>query len=312
MSMILLKENEVTIGKPLPWRLYDQERKVLAERGSIVRDSEHLHSLLENGACHELSWETPDRQGDNSDIPPTEATQEQTSAESLGTHFTFDEMKLHTGSRLQLEPPKQLGNERIMVKVIGYLRGASLLVTAPATMNGTKLQLIEGEKVVMRSFSGQSAFAFACTVERVCKLPYEYLHLSFPDVIQGVMIRKAPRVKSKIIASVLNLNSQKAEKHVSALISNISANGVALDAQRPLGKKDDVLDLSFRVNLHNIDAFLSLKAAIRAVIDAESAGLTGPEILRYGLEFQNLQPNDMVILQSMIYQQLIEHPHNLV
>jgi hypothetical protein len=100
----------------------------------------------------------------------------------------------------------------------------------------------------MRSFSGQNAFAFPA-VERIYSF-FEYLHLSFPDVIQGVVIRKAPRVKAKIIAAVQNTNSRNAAEQVSALISNISANGAALDAKRPLGKKGDTLNLAFRVILH--------------------------------------------------------------
>ena len=312
MSLILVNKNEIAVGKPLPWQLYDQEHKVLVEQGGVIRDNEHLNTLLANGAYRELSWETTGDKDGGSKLSASAMAPDQTTPNEPGAQFSFDDMKLKVESRLQLEPPKQLGSERILVKVIGYLKGVSLLVTAPTTANGARLQLLEGERVVMRSFSGQNAFAFTCTVERVCKLPYEYLHLSFPDVIQGVMIRKAPRVKSKIIASVQNTNSRNPSEQIPALISNISANGAALDAKRSLGKKGDTLDLAFRVNLHKIDAFLSVKGAIRAVINAEDTDLSSPETIRYGIEFQNLQPNDMVILQSMIYQQIIESPHHIV
>ena len=312
MSMILVGKNDIAISQPLPWKLYDQQHNVLIKQGGIVRDNEHLDSLLADGVYRELSWDTPgDKNGGNS-LSATATNPDQASTDELSTQFTFDDMKLKVESRLQLEPPKQLGNERILVKVIGYLKGASLLVTAPTTANGARLQLMEGERVVMRSFSGQNAFAFACSVERACKLPYEYLHLSFPDVIQGVVIRKAPRVKSKIIVAVQNANSRNPSEQISALISNISANGAALDAKRPLGKKGDILNLAFRVNLHKIDAFLSVKGAIRAVLGGEVPDISNPEITRYGIEFQELQPNDMVILQSMIYQQIIESPHQVV
>lgn len=312
MSLILVNKNEIAVGKPLSWRLYDQEHKVLIEQGGMIRDSEHLDSLLANGAYRELSWEAPgDKNGGNKLSAAATAT-DQAKTSELGTQFTFDDMKLKVESRLQLEPPKQLRSERILVKVIGYLKGISLLVTAPTTANGARLQLMEGERVVMRSFSGQNAFAFACTIVRACKLPYEYLHLSFPDVIQGVVIRKAPRVKSEIIAAVQNANSRNPDEQVSALISNISANGAALDTKHPLGKKGDILNLAFRVNLHNIDAFLSVKGAIRAVLGTEAADMSSPALTRYGIEFQDLPPNDMVILQSMIYQQIIESPHHIV
>ncbi len=308
MSLILVSKNDIAIGKPSPWQLFDQEHKVLVEQGGIIDDNEHLDRLLANGVYRELSWEAS---GDNNPSSAKTAL-DQTKPGETGTQFTFDDMKLKAESRLQLEPPAQLGRERILVKVIGYLRGASLLVTAPALANGVRLQLIEGEKVIMRSFSGQNAFAFACTVERACKLPYEYLHLSFPDLIQGVVIRKAARVKTSIIVAVQSINPDSSGEQIPALISNISANGAALDAKRPLGCKGDIINMAFRINLHKIDAFLSIKGTIRAVLSGEAADISNPGITRYGTEFQNLQPNDMVILQSMIYQQIIENPHNLV
>ena len=35
-------------------------------------------------------------------------------------------------------------------------------------------------------------------------------------------------------------------------------------------------------------------------------------MVRHGIEFQDMPPNDSVILQSLIYQQMIENPHKLV
>jgi c-di-GMP-binding flagellar brake protein YcgR len=220
-------------------------------------------------------------------------------------------MKLKVEDRLQLEPPAQLTRERFSVKVIGFLRGASLLVSMPITANGLRLQLMEKEKLVMRSFSGQNAFGFACTIERICKIPYEYMHLSFPDEIQGIMIRKAPRVKARIIAAV-GSGKNGAEEPISALISDISANGVSLESKQPLGDKGDTLNLSFRVQLHNIDAYLSLKGIIRAVFTGDPVDISKKGIIRHGIEFKDMPPNDSVILQSLIYQQMIENPHKLV
>ncbi len=59
MSMILVNKNDITVGKPLPWQLYDQEHNVLMAQGGTVLDNEHLNSLLANGAYRELLWETP-------------------------------------------------------------------------------------------------------------------------------------------------------------------------------------------------------------------------------------------------------------
>ncbi len=309
MGLILVSRDDIATGKPLPWQLYDSEHKVLAERGSVVRDKEHLDRLLASGAYRELSWEAPGNKSDGND-PCDDAVQQK--QHKSGQLFCFDDMKLEVGSRLQLEPPKKLGRERFIVRVVGYMRGASLIVTTPTAANGTCLQLLEGEKVVMRSFSGQNAFAFACTVEFACKRPYEYLHLSFPDVIQGVMIRKAPRVRAKIVATVQNATSPDARKRDSALISDISADGAALDARNPLGKKGDILNLVFQVNLYKIDALLSVNGVVRTATRAEDMELSGLEITRYGIEFQGLKPDDTIILQGMVYQQIVECPNQVV
>jgi hypothetical protein len=312
MSLILVNSNEIVVGKPTPWSLYDQNRNLLLDQGESVRDEAHRKALLASGACHELLLEVPGVLGneDDSFFPEEDSAAGQVEASAADRRFTFDDMKLRVEDRLQLEPPAQLTRERYTVKVIGFLRGASLLVSMPITANGLRLQLMEKERLVMRSFSGQNAFGFACRIERICKIPYEYMHLSFPEEIQGIMIRKAPRVKTRIIAAVQD-SKTGAEKQVSALISDISANGVSLEARQALGDKGDTLNLAFRVQLHNIDAYLSLKGIIRAVFTIDPADTSKTALIRHGIEFQDMQANDSVILQSLIYQQMIENPHKL-
>jgi hypothetical protein len=313
MSLILASSNDIIVGQPSPMALYDQAHNLLIDRGEIIRDDDQRDLLLASKASYELSWNASGEGADDDDnlFPTEEAPVEQiTDTNAAGARYTFDDMKLKAEDRLQLEPPAQLSRERFTVKVIGYLRNTSLLVTIPVTANGLRLQLMEKEKVVMRSFSGQNAFGFACTIERIIKIPYEYMHLSFPDNIQGIMIRKAPRIRTRIIAAVHD-SLASAEKQISALISDISANGVSLDAKRALGGKGDTLKLSFRVQLHNVDAYLSVKGIIRAVL-SDDAEVAKSGLIRHGIELQDLQPNDSVILQSMIYQQMIENPHKLV
>ncbi len=313
MNLILVGNEEIVVGKPVPWTLYDQNRNPLLQEGDQVRDEAHRDALLAEGARRELSLEMPvgyERADDSPLVADAQPADQVMARGSEGT-FTFDDMRLKVEDRLQLEPPVQLTRERFAVKVIGFLRGASLLVSMPITANGLRLQLKEKEKLVMRSFSGQNAFGFGCTIEKICNIPYEYMHLSFPEEIQGIMIRKAPRVKTRIIAAVQDARTG-AENQLSALISDISANGVSLEARQILGEKGDMLNLAFRVQLHNIDAYLSMKGIIRAVFEADSADPPGSGLIRHGIEFQDMQVNDSVILQSLIYQQMIENPHKLI
>ena len=317
MGLITANNKDITVGKPLPWTLYDREQNLLLNQGDIVRDDKHREALLASGACHELSWETPGKKGGEDGLPAAEeASPKQSVDNQTGKSYTFEDMKLKAGDKLNLELPaeydfrikRQPPNERFLVKVIGFLKEVSLLVTAP---NIADAQIMAGKKVIIRSFSGQNAFGFSCAIGRVCKEPFKYLHLAFPDIIEGIVVRKAPRVKTRIIASVQDGKSG-AEEQISALISDISANGASLDAKRPLGDKGDILNMTFRVPLHNIDAYLSVKGAIRAVLSGDPADASKSDLTRHGLEFLELQPNDSVILQSMVYQQMIENPHKLV
>jgi c-di-GMP-binding flagellar brake protein YcgR len=308
MSLIPLDKDELEIGKPLPWTLFDPQRNCLAVAGDVIKTNEHLLLLLDSNPCRELTWESGSEGDDAEELTSEEITTAGKGDSNKQTSFPFGAMNLKVGDRLQVQPPAQLSMERFIVKLVGYLNNISLLVTAPIDTNGLRLQLIEGEKLVVRIFSSQNAFGFASTIEKICKIPFDYLHLSFPDEVQGMVIRKAPRVRTRIIAAVA-IGGQT--ESASAIISNLSANGALLDAKRNLADKGDFIKLSFRVNLHNIDAYLTVNAAVRAIFADEAVDNGGTTLIHHGLEFVDLQPNDSVILQSMIYQQMIERPHTM-
>lgn len=310
MSLIQVSNEEIIIGKTLPWTLYDKDHNLLLNEGEVVRDEVHRNTLLATGAYYELTWNSgsdADRAASALENSPVQAgTQDSQQTRT----FTFEDMRLKPEDRLQLEPPAMLARERFSVKVIGFLKGASMLVTVPLTASGLRLQLMENEKVVMRSFTGQNAFGFACYIRKIIKLPYEYMHLSIPEAVEGITVRKAPRIRTRIIASVQDETSGVAGK-LSALISDISASGVSLEAKEQLGDKGDVLNLAFRVLLHNIEAYLTVKGIIRAVINNDDGNGVQSGMVRHGIEFHDLRPNDSVILQSMIYQQIIENPQKM-
>lgn len=224
--------------------------------------------------------------------------------------FTFQDMRLRVGDRIQLQPPAAVALDRYIVKLIGYLDNATLLVTTP-TVNGLRVQLRENDKIVARVFTSQNAFGFSSTVERICKIPYEYTHLSFPVDIQSSVIRKAPRVRTRIIASVANPDASERDARQSAVIVNLSADGALVKARQPLCQKGQAIRMSFRINLHNVDALLSVDAVIRSIFRDDEKGGGEAAMVSHGVQFQGLAANDSVILQSMIYQQMIEQPQSL-
>ena len=305
MSLISIESDKLTVGTRLPWTIYDRDRNVLMESGQVIETEEQLNLLLAASPLRELSWQSASDKsaGEQNEL-------EKAISNNADGRFTFQDMRLRVGDRLQLQPPASMGTERHIVRLLGYLDNASLMVSAPM-INGMRVPVREHDKIVARIFSSQKAFAFDCTVVRICKMPYDYLHLSFPDVVQGAVIRKSPRIKTKIIASIATPGDGNGSEKQPGVIVNLSADGALVKARQQLAGKSEEIVLSFRVNLHNMEAYLTTKAVVRNVFaDEDKEGADALKI-QHGIQFQDLQPNDSVILQSLIYQQMIEHPHTL-
>jgi c-di-GMP-binding flagellar brake protein YcgR len=199
-----------------------------------------------------------------------------------------------------------------MSKVIGWVDNVSLLVTTPMVA-GLRVPLRDNDKIVARIFSNQNAFAFDTEVMRAVKIPFDHLHLTFPTRIQGAMIRKSPRIKMRLISTISPLPPEgsipdESAPRYSAIILNVSADGALIQAKQPLAEKNGRVRLAFRVNLHDVDAMLMVNAIVRSLFAEE--GKVG--VMCHGVQFQEMEPNHRMILQSMIYQKMIEQPQLLV
>jgi len=214
----------------------------------------------------------------------------------------FDDMALRVGDRMQLAPPANIRGEPCMVRLIGYVRDLSLLVSAPP--HGCwQAPVIEGDNVVMRVFSGRSAFGFVCQVEKVIRLPFEYLHLSFPRMIAGRVIRRSRRVKTDIPATLAG------GAVPSGTISNLSSTGAEICTDAAPAEAGTTVNLSFAVKVHGVDTPVGVKAVVRS---AREAAVDGKAVWRSGLEFVDMPVEAVAALKNLIYQELIERPQSVM
>ena len=308
MSLIPIEKGNCPLGVPLPWVVFDQDGNVFMEQGAILETEEQLQALLASNPLRELSWDsaTAGSQAAGAEAAKLDAAL----AEESEGEFTFQDMRLKVGDRIQIQPPATVSHNRYVVKLIGYVDNVGLLVTSPME-NGFRVPFRERDKIVARIFSSQKAFGFSTQIDRVCKIPFDYLHLSFPDRIQGSLIRSAPRVRTNIIASIAKPGADDGGERQSGLIVNLSADGALVKTRQALCEKGQSVQLSFRINLHNLDAYLTVTAVVRTTF-ADEIKPGSPAMINHGVQFQKLPPNDSVILQSKIYQQMIEQPHSLV
>lgn len=221
----------------------------------------------------------------------------------------FEDMHLMVGDRLQVECPAYLGGERLIVRMVGYVDNVGLLVTAPAH-HGVRVDLREDDVLVIRAFSRQKAFAFRSSILRVCKLPFDYLHLSFPTVVHSNTIRKSTRVRTHMAVRV---PAAGGAPDADASIHNISSTGVLVVADRALAARGECVRLNFVTRLHDVDTPIAVEAEIRSVVKEDEADETGLRTsFRHGMEFRSLQPADRMVITAFVYQQIIENPHCIV
>ncbi len=284
----------------MPWTVYDPQGNPLAAALDVVQSEEQRVTLLSGDIFRDSSV----------DEAPDAAEISAPSRDVFDNKFPFEAMNLKIGDRMQLQLPELLSSDRVIVRLIGYVNNLSLLVTMPREANGLRFGLLENDNLVVRVFTSQNAFGFSATVSKIIKVPFEYLHLTFPDEVKGVVIRKAPRVRTKIICSVTT--DASGEQSLSGMLVNLSANGALLDSRRAVAEKGNTVKLSFRITLHTVDAMLTVDAIVRAQFADETSGNASSGMIHHGLEFVDLQPNDSLILQSMIYQQMIEQPKTVL
>jgi hypothetical protein len=303
MNLVSISREELPVGSPFPWMIYDQDGNILMEQGAQLDTEDEIESLLALGPMRDTDVDTL---GLDADLEGSDSAS-----------FAFADMRLRVGDRLQLQPPANVATERVMVKLIGYVENVSLLTTSPS-INGLRVPLRDNDRVVVRVFANQNAFGFDTNVMRVNKLPYEYLHLEFPTRIQGAVIRKSPRIRTKLITNITQPDPTgefqvgNPDYRQAGLILNLSADGAQMQAKQVLAPKGGMLKVAFRVNLHDVDAVITVGAVVRSIIEHDP--LTNDikaNTVMHGMQFTEVSSNDHLILQSMIYQKMIEQPHLL-
>lgn len=298
MQLVPITAADVQLGQPLPWPAYDKDRDLLLDAGEAVATPDLLELLL---ACSALR-----RQGAAGDdgLPAVpEAGGSGAADAEPGRECGFNEMGLRVGDRLQVQLPPQFKGEKVIVRVIGFVDGVSLLVTAPV-LAGRAVPLLEEDRLLVRFFSGRHAYSFVSYVERVCRRPLDYLHLSYPGRLHAVAVRKARRARAQLFAGV---RCGAAAEPVPALIRDLSVSGAGLLACRDLGQPGDTLQVSFTLRLEDGTRSVDAGAVVRSAYRDAASGK-----LHSGVEFADLADDVRLAIRSFVLERLYRDPSSLV
>ncbi len=211
-------------------------------------------------------------------------------------------LRLSVGDTLQLQP---IDNPvRYTVRVIGYLPGQSLVVTTPRK-DGNVLLIREGQTFAARMLVKDRVCGFTTSVLKVNARPYPYLHLSYPEAMESVVVRKAPRARTYAIASARNRAS---DTYLAGRLVDMSVTGARLSCSSKLGELGEEVELVVQVQVGELEESLLLTAVIRneqREALADDTSVLNP--YQYGLEFRSVTDRDALALYAYVYSRLAAH-----
>ena len=214
------------------------------------------------------------------------------------------DLKLNIGDTLQLQHIDRSNRDRLLVKVIGYLAGRSLIVTTPK-LDGRVLLMREGQPFVVRILSGNRVVGFNTKVVRNSAKPYPYMHLAYPEEMEQIVVRKAQRIRLKLFSSVKNDNPLFGfTKPQPATVVDMSTTGALVTAAQRLAEVDDQILLNFTFKMGGVEKFMSIPAMVRNV--HQDSREEEDVLFNHGLEFLEMEESEIIALHGFVYEQIVK------
>ncbi|HCI53009.1 MAG TPA: hypothetical protein DE312_06805 [Gallionella sp.] len=289
-----VKAADIPLGIPLAWSVYDKLGHLLLREGVMVESQRQLDGLIENGLFRERR---------SVHVAKKTAVAESDEAKSKSPDKTEDllSVKLVIGDTIQLQDFSS-DKQRYFVKLIGFMNKKSVLVSHPR--QDEKLSFIkEGHGFMVRGFAGTKTFEFSSNVISVCLTPYPYLHLAFPPQVKTTCMRKAVRIKLKLVCSV---ESPVLGGKLPAIIEDMSISGARIQAGKSFGQVGDTVSVSLRMQVAGETQVFLVSSVIRNV-HVENDSKSGEKIVMHGMEFVQTLSVDLTLLQNFIYKSMLEN-----
>jgi c-di-GMP-binding flagellar brake protein YcgR len=217
-----------------------------------------------------------------------------------GERGSLEEVRLMPGDALQLQPLLEGQVDRYTVRVIGVMRGKSVLVTAPA-LDGKLIFVRDGQPFQVRAFSRLNVCGFKTRILKSQLVPFPYVHLAYPESVSLMRIRKAVRAPVQLIVAISD--SEGGRQLAAGRIVDLSVGGARIQVGSALFKQGDAIFLSFKIKLDDLEEYITTSATVRHV--EEEAGEARHSWL-LGTQFNELGQGPKLIIMSLVYQHMLK------
>ena len=288
--MIPIRKTDIALGRPLPWPVFDGDRRLLLRAGFTVETMAQLDELARRGL-----YRAPSPGAAESGAPEEDAVRTPDGKGEVWRSMRFDELRLPLHASLTLQKLDPDDDTRYAARLHGVFKDTSLVVNIPAPGGGLAM-FRQGQPLLVRAFSGTSAFAFTANVLMIRYAPAAYLHLEYPKSVDGTAIRSNQRVTVRLIASATPIADDGSEgASMPAQVADLSPGGARLVVRQSLGDPGGSVGLAFRLRTAVGEATLKLRATIRRTgTDENGNGMS------HGVQFADLEPLDVLALEGYI------------
>ncbi|KPD18048.1 flagellar brake protein [Paraburkholderia nemoris] len=273
----------VPVGTPLDWPIADATGTLLFAAGTILATTDERQFLFANFHPH---------RGDLLEkAPQPEPQADQPTTASL----TLKDMHLTIGALVGVR--SQLGSGAPMhpCRIIGFAPNHALFVTPPL-QDGRILPLRLGENIEIVAIASHAVFRFVCTVESVCRAPFDYVVLSKPGVIRRLRERKSIRVHAHLPVR-FGIGETGDSYDGLGLAKSISALGMSLAASWTLGAVGERLRIAFSLKSAEMQTEIETTAVIRNVQKGSAPG----EPSTHGLELDQLDAAQQMAMKVFVF-----------
>lgn len=293
MNLLPVPVDDIPLGKPLPWRLYDRNGYILFANGEMVASREQLEKLFPGGLLRDADA-----------LPQTQDVGDWAGFKDIAsTAFPPPGIKPQVGELVQLRLLNRNQAAYYSVRLIGYIKNQSILVMTP--MTGTvPLILADGEQLEVRMLTGNNIYAFQTAIQRLCISPVHYMHLDYPAEVRMQTLRKSPWARVNLTAT---LTDEQGGREVVRII-NLSPDGAQIEALPSMGAPGKVVHISFHAEMDDVGTTLNLEAEILHVhMQASHAGPeTTGNMREYSVAFRNVAAADALWLKGVVYRCIAE------
>ncbi len=212
------------------------------------------------------------------------------------TRCGFGEMAPRIGERVEFQLTPTRLQPRLYTHVIGYEPGEGLLIRTPL-QNNLPANLHEGQEVVIRGFTGTRAYAYTTRVQRICIMPFLYLHLDLPKEMQCVEVRKSQRKPVRLLGEA---KTDEEGQWQPVMLLDLGLGGALVESGHSLGEEGEELDLRFTIPVELLEQDIELNTASGLLHVQSHRRDDGPQTYRHRLKFQDLGKGERVLLQNFL------------